>query len=176
MKYKVILILIYFVVVSCSKSVYYEYTSPERYATVELTKKNEFIYRVSDGAFIHIKSNTGFSNEQNATYIGLSQPYWLYTVEQGNAAFDMCGFVHTIPNNEKNELIFKKVGQDSIISIGKTNRKQFLKNGSCFVEKNITWFPPFLTRVKKINYKEFNFLKVKDKYLKDPNKAPKAYE
>ncbi|GGX35064.1 hypothetical protein [Aquimarina muelleri] len=66
-------------------------------------------------------------------------------------------------NLDKNIIHYSKKNRDSLDLL--TNLKTELGKEPCFTEHKITWFPPYLKKIKKIDYKKFN-LPLKEKYLK----------
>lgn len=174
---KLILLSIIILSFSCNRSIYYEYSNNGSYATLEI--KDEFfaIYRSNTNNFIYTKSAAIYRMADSIEYIDITSPYWLLYIDRNKEKFDQCGFDHKIVDDAYNlKLTYKKTNEDSIVSISKLNRDQFLENGSCFTENKIDWLPPYFTRVKKIDYTKFNLPQIEDKYLKNPIKAPKVYD
>lgn len=174
MKKLILLISVTLLLISCNKSIYYEYLSNGKYATFEIQNNNIAVYRSNSNNYIYTKSTT-ILNKVDST-ISFSLPYSMYYFEKDQEKFNLCGFKHKTNEDKYMLITYLKSNEDSIISISKADRNRFLKNGSCFVENNVNWFPPYFTRVKKIDYKKFNLPQIEDKYLKDPIKAPKTYE
>lgn len=113
----------------------------------------------------------------------MARPAQLYFIKKNETKFDLCAFVYEGDYplklqdvNSDELLIYNKISSDSIVLIGESTESEFIKNGSCFSDNNINWFPPYFTKVKKIDYKKFNLPQIEDKYLKDPIKAPKVYD
>lgn len=173
---KLILLSFILLLFSCSKSIYYEYSNNEKYAILEIENNNIAIYRSTGAKFIYIESAKIFTTTDAKNYIEFSSPYWMYLIEKNENEFNLCGFEYKIREDKYRLVSYQKINEDSIVSISKLNRDQFLKNGSCFTENNIDWLPPYFTRVKKIDYKKFNLPQIEDKYLKDPSKALKVYD
>ena len=64
-------------------------------------------------------------------------------------------------------VLYIRESRDSLRLIWTQNIKKEFLNETSFAMMEIDWFPPYIKRVKKIEYKKFN-LRVKKKYLKDP--------
>lgn len=179
MKKVFFLVTISLLFISCNKKLYYEYYNEGNYATLEIIDNFSVIYRSksNNSNFIYISSVVRYETNDTVSHIDIFSTYWLDFIENGQDKYDLCGFDYKPPNDAINSFItYRIINNDSLVSISEANRNKFLENGSCFVENNVNWLPPYFTRVKKIDYKKFNLPQIKDKYLKDPGKAPKVYD
>lgn len=185
---------------SCSKSIFYEYFSNEKnqgyyYATVEITPKKEIIYR----GLAHSEYNSNRTNKGRVKYIylygkndvnPLNDDYFSFyskdfyyiksVLDKDRYGFenkvDYCFFPEQYwfsddENIDGNLFFYFNKKKDSIHLI---NRKSDLEKNPCFKNEAINWLPEYLIKVDAIDYTKFrNLDDIKEKYLKDPRKAPK---
>ena len=155
---------------SCSRSIYYAFEEKGTYCTLEEKKNGEVIYRAVSKEHYNIESS-GFKeylyvhspNSANTIYIGIGTGFVFRFVQNIKLDIeDMCfSKSEYIPN--KSLVHYSREGKDSLDLL--TNLKTELAKEPCFAEHKITWFPPYLKKIKKIDYKKFN-LPLKEKYLK----------
>ncbi|WP_438710668.1 hypothetical protein ACSTS3_18110 [Aquimarina muelleri] len=156
---------------SCSRSIYYAFEEKGTYCTFEVNKK-EIIYRAVSEK--HYKLNSYptkdyvYINSFNHWYehtkpeIGKGAlVYYLKKIESYTPY--MCNTSTSLQNDADNFLFYSKT--ENTDSLELILKKELVKNEKCFTEHKITWFPPYLKKVKKIDYKKFN-LPLKKKYLK----------
>ncbi|WP_064968110.1 hypothetical protein [Tenacibaculum ovolyticum] len=156
---------------SCSKSVYYAYKDENKYATIEVTKKNELFYRaIYDNNYIYIYSFLSYKKDNSIFY--LKDPNIMFWKREEHDEFDLCFF------SGKNEdfVLYEKQGSQNMWKLSRSISDNLLLNEPCLKENNIDWFPEYMVKVDKIDYEKFNLPHIKKKYLKNPKKAPKVYE
>ncbi|WP_438710669.1 hypothetical protein ACSTS3_18115 [Aquimarina muelleri] len=170
MKPKPIVYIVAFLFLSsCSRSIYYAFEEKGTYCTLEEKKNGTVIYRAVSKE--HYKKSSSSIN-----YLHIYSPYSSYELYTG---IGNNFFLTYIQNNElkdkkicrdtfvpapyQNFLHYLKKNEDSLKLL--SDIENDLKNQSCFAEHKITWFPPYLKKIKKIDYKKFN-LPLKEKYLK----------
>ncbi|SHJ02739.1 hypothetical protein SAMN04488096_10723 [Mesonia phycicola] len=173
---KLILLSFTLLLFSCSKSIYYEYSNNGKYATLEIKNKILAIYRSNSGNFIYTESALFQRPTDTTSEISFSLPFWMYYIDEDQEKFNICSFKRKSAEDDFKVITYAEINKDSIVSVSKSDRKYFIDNGTCFKEKNINWFPPYFTKVKKIDYKKFNLPQIENKYLKDPIKAPMVYD
>lgn len=162
MKKAIILLLISISLASCGKSIYYEYIDSDHYAAFEITNKNSLIYRSSNTvketyvSYVYVESGPWLSNSESSSSVGLARPAQLYFIKKNETKFDLCAFVYEGDYplklqdvNSDELLIYNKISSDSIVLIGKSTESEFIKNGSCFSDNDINWFPPISQRSRK---------------------------
>ena len=155
---------------SCSRSIYYAFEEEGTYCTLEEKKNGDAIYRAVSKKH-YFTERSGFQeylyiyspSSSKKSYLGIGDNFLL--VEITNAERhegDMC--TSSVEINEYDNFIhYSKKNRDSLGLL--TNLKTELAKEPCFIKHKITWFPPYLKKVKKIDYKKFN-LPLKEKYLK----------
>jgi len=94
----------------------------------------------------------------------------MYLLRVDEDKFDSC--FYDILDKKGSEITYIAREKDSLDLLWTPNIKRDLLKEACYKENNITWFPPYLKRVKKIDYKKFNLPQIKTKHLKHPKKAP----
>ncbi|MEN7551824.1 hypothetical protein AAG747_28165 [Rapidithrix thailandica] len=120
-------------------------------------KNNLFIY--VKGKEVATENYTGFDNVIHGFY---------YMKRKRGFKFDLC---FPLPVDNKRGLgeryvLYERVTHDSLAMIVNELMEQ-----QCFQYLGIDWFPPYLKRVKEIDYDKFQLPQVKNKHLKNPTKA-----
>lgn len=167
-------IIISFLLSSCSKSLYYAYETKGSYNTFEITKNNEVIYRASSN---HYKTNDITSIDYVYVYSPNSTTSLGFALGKNSLLKDLrnielkketiCGTSSKNLTDFLNDFVLytHTDKKDSLELVMTSKMKTKLLEEKCFKERGLTWFPPYVKRVKKINYNKFN-LPVKKKYLK----------
>ncbi len=185
MKQLFFLLFIIFSVASCSKSTFYAYEKNGDYCTLEVTKTNDVIYRayygnnynkeytgeyrptqefITSNIYIYIYSLDGRVEE----YISIESEFDMYLLRVDEDKFDSC--FYDILDKKDSDITYVKKGKDSLDLLWTPNIKRDLLKEACYKENNITWFPPYLNRIAKINYKKFKQANIAIKDLKNPKK------
>ena len=168
----IITILIIFT--SCHRSTYYVYEQGDTYATIEITKDNEFIYRAKSVAhylhsdfkkYFYLNSNNvdNFSKQ----FLSIGEGFIINFIGD-NDYIGYCSSKVTSNFLFTSYLTYIKNDKDSIHLLWSKKIKNNLLNEPCFKKTGLTWFPPYLKRIKKIDYSKFN-LPYKKKYLETMN-------
>ncbi|WP_438710665.1 hypothetical protein ACSTS3_18095 [Aquimarina muelleri] len=171
MKLKPIVYIVAFLFLSsCSRSIYYAFEEEGTYCTFEVNKK-EIIYRAVSEK--HYKLNSYPTKDY--VYINSANGWYKYKEPRINRAALLL-YIEKINSDIGNMCITSSLSpnDNSFLSYIETEKKDSLKlllwerllnKEPCFTEHKITWFPPYLKKIKKIDYKKFN-LPLKEKYLK----------
>ena len=157
-----------FILTSCHRSTYYAYVEPNMYITVELTKSNNVILRgganlnyPQDIKFLHIfSSQTALDN----SYIGIGKNFALHYINNSLETVPCFSFKDI--NIDNLYLDYSHITKDSLVLIKHSQKNILFLNEPCFEKTGLTWFPPYLKKVKKIDYDKFNLPNIKKKYLK----------
>ncbi len=170
-------ILISLTTISCSRSVYYAYEKGGTYATLEVTKDNNLIYRAKSRRYYY-KASSNFRDylfidaknidEFEENYFSIGEAFTMIFIDNNDYNRDYCSGTLTNDFLSNNYLTYKKINQDSLDLLWTPEIKKKLLKEPCFKESGITWFPPYLKRIKKIDYKKFK-LPYKKKYLRTMN-------
>ncbi len=162
-------ILISLTTISCSHSLYYAYEDENSYCTFEVTKGNNVIYRgksnkYKEKKYIHIKSSS-YEDKK----IRLIAGFVLQYLEESNDENVRICFSKFI-NNDLNTFYtsFVKYNFENKDSLAIETSQDKIFREPCFKKTGITWFPPYLKKIKKIDYKKFR-LPYKKKYLRTMN-------
>ncbi len=166
----IFLIVILLINVSCSRSVYYAYEKDGTYATLELTKdNNDIIYRAkskeyySEKKYIYFESRNNSRSDQNVHTIG----FFILKYIKENEEFMAC-FANSNNKGVLNDYLEYYAENDSIFLKKNSKLNKNFDSEPCFKKTGITWFPPYLKKIKKIDYKKFK-LPYKKKYLRTMN-------
>lgn len=153
---------------SCTKSIYFAYNKDTTYCTIEVTGKDEILYRGNYSTFIFLESVnfSSINKKDNTGYISFVAPGWLTYKVKGDNLFNLC------PSNNMEQITYKLVSEDSIELICQSCVDSILLSDPCFLNNGIDWFPPFMKKVEKIDYEKFGLPNIKKKYLMNPDKAP----
>ncbi len=173
------LIVILLITISCNRSIYYAYEKGGTYATLEFSKDKHIIYRAkSDENYKpnlgtwskeYVYLNSQDVDEEDNDFIAIRENFILeYIIDLEEESNRSCFSTMTTDFLWNSYVKYKKVTSDSLILIWSNERYENLKKEPCFEESGITWFPPYLKRIKKIDYKKFK-LPYKKKYLKTMN-------
>ena len=172
MKLKPIVYIVAFLLLSsCSRSIYYAFEEEGTYCTFEKTitktiyravsKEHYFTEKSGFKRYIHIESDNEYKKD-----IGISPGFIMIYLNELTAESKVC-FSNLEPNNKGvfSYLVYNKENLDSLDLLWNSKIEKRVSSDNCFTEHKITWFPPYLKKVKKIDYKKFN-LPLKEKYLK----------
>ncbi len=155
-------------VTSCSRGIYYAYEKDGTYATLELTKMNDIIYRTNAKEeikkYLYIKTQN--IKNYNDDVLTIGEAFLILYTDLNKEDYEVCFSKHTEKLLWNSYINYTKINVDSLI-LSKVDEDQLLKE-PCFKETGIRWFPPYLKRIKKIDYKKFK-LPYKKKYLKTMN-------
>ena len=171
MKLKPIVYIVAFLLLSsCSRSIYYAFEKEGTYSTLEEKKNGDVIYRAISKEH-YFTERSGFKNyiylyspiSSNNIYTGIGTDFILMFIENLDPYTENTCTTNNQFNPDKNIIHYSKKNRDSLDLL--TNLKTELGKEPCFIKHKITWFPPYLKKVKKIDYKKFN-LPLKEKYLK----------
>ena len=156
---------------SCSRSIYYAFEEEGTYCTLEEKKNGTVIYRAISKEhytesstmkeYIHIESY----NSSHEDYTGIGMSFILRYINHVDS--HNIGICTTTDNYSltDNYIHYSKSEHTDSIPFLKGKYLEEIEKEPCFTEHKITWFPPYLKKVKKIDYKKFN-LPLKEKYLK----------
>jgi len=167
------LILILFILFSsCSRSIYYAYenSADESYCTFEVNDK-EIIYRAvskehyvinssPNKHYIHIQTPNGFYKSKEPKIDIGSVLVYLKDIESNTSGISVSS--DTIPNHS-GYLFYNKIKEKDSLELVKN--EELMKKERLFSENDLFWFPPYLKKVKQIDYDKFS-LPLKKKYLK----------
>lgn len=185
MKKAIFLIVLIFVLSSCASSIYYAYEQKGDYCTLEVTKQDDVIYRAfsenyavpnydfpnANNIYIYIKSH----DENHENSVSIDDFFELYFIKINSDKFNYCGGFEEIGAPYLETLItYSKETKDGLDLLWYPKIKEKLIMQDCTRENAITWFPPYMKRIKKIDYKKFNLPQIEIKHLKNPEKAPKV--
>ncbi len=164
----ILLIGVLLLITSCSRSIYYAYQRGDIYATLELTKRNDIIYRTKSDLYNNNYLYIDAINlkERNEKYVSIGESFTLSYINI-NGEYKAC-FPLITENLIWSSYITYKKKSDSLSLLWTPEIKKKLLKEPCFKETGITWFPPYLKRIKKIDYKKFK-LPYKKKYLRTMN-------
>ncbi|MCH4829293.1 hypothetical protein [Flavobacterium columnare] len=170
------------------------------YCALEITPKKEVIFRgTSNEYYIYNKPNTHSSSnsseyiyiysDKEATIIG---EYGIHFCRRPSECFYFSPDVYEIKTekykfqsisindyyNAKNwnkqyiKYGFDEKNKDSLVLSKTNNVIDFIKSEVAFRSANIPWFPPYLVKVKKIDYNKFKrkCRRLKYAHFKDPRK------
>ncbi|MEN7551823.1 hypothetical protein AAG747_28160 [Rapidithrix thailandica] len=114
--------------------------------------------------YLYIMTGEGAFDDR----IGISDVVYgfYYIKRERGLKFDFCFPGPPGEKENKMRVRYKKVTNDSLI----ISRPSELEN-YCFSHLGIDWFPPYMKRVKEIDYDKFRLPQVKNKHLKNPTKA-----
>ncbi len=153
---------------SCSRSIYYAFEEKGTYCTLEEKKNGTVIYRAvskehykkssSSINYLHIYSN----NDPDSLYLGIGN---VFTFSFLRKSKEICMSSYKLSPFENFINYTKRYDNDSLSLLMYSDKKKTILKEPCFAEHKITWFPPYLKKVKKIDYKKFN-LPLKEKYIK----------
>ncbi|WP_444647559.1 hypothetical protein ACSLMO_07830 [Flavobacterium columnare] len=173
----------------------------DSYCALEITPKKEVIFRGSSSRYIiKDKKNTYFDDnsseyiyiysDKEASYMSeygidfCRRPSYCdffspstYEIKTGEYRFK------SVPINEYynwkkwdkeyiSYIYYDKKNKDSLLLSKSINVTDFIKNDTVFRDANIPWFPPYLVKVKKIDYNKFKrkCRRLKYAHFKDPRK------
>ncbi len=171
-------ILISLTTISCSRSVYYAYQKGDTYATLELTKGNNLIYRAKSDDFYY-NENSNFKkylyitslniDKQEDNFLSIGENFtMLYLNNIEEEGYNGCISKRTKDFLWNSYIRYEKKSLDSLSLLWTPEIKKKLLKEPCFKKTGITWFPPYLKKIKKIDYKKFK-LPYKKKYLRTMN-------
>lgn len=208
---KIITLLTFSILFSCSKSTYYvfeEYNyDPDfrinylhSYCALEITPKKEVIFRgASNEYYIYNKPNT-HSNSNSSSYIFIhsdkeasyiseygvdfcrrqsdcyyfSPDIYQINTEKYKFRFSIINNIFNAKNWDKEYIsyMYKDTKTDTLFALNNNMMKKFIKEDEDLKDANIPWFPPYLVKVKKIDYNKFKEKSSRLKYahFKDPRK------
>ncbi|WP_421497662.1 hypothetical protein [Flavobacterium columnare] len=170
------------------------------YCALEITPKKEVIFRgTSNEYYIYNKPNT-YSSSNSSSYIFIHSDkeatiigeYGIYFCQRPSECFYFSPDVYEIETekykfqsisindyyNAKNwnkqyiKYGFDEKNKDSLVLSKTNNVIDFIKSEVAFRSANIPWFPPYLVKVKKIDYNKFKrkCRRLKYTHFKDPRK------
>ena len=163
-----ILIVMIFIFLSCGKSVYYVYDDLANkdypsYCALEITKKKEIIYRGSSykywshshpqsNIFIYIYSDKNATDITKNHYRFVSGTSQLYLIEN-KIKPKYIGRVLNLENNVIPSVFYSIEENDKIVN--SEENFEYLKKVDGFKENGVLWFPPYMVKIDKIDYKKF---------------------
>ena len=180
---KLFLILICISLLSCGKSVYYVYDQSEykdhySYCTLEITRKNEIIYRAASYKYWYLSypvSNVFLYLYSNKYETDVTEKYYRFVAPSADISYVKNGykskfnhFFITFDEPEKS-IYYSRKSNDTIYG---TTDFDYIKNVYSFKEHGINWFPPYMVKVDKIDYTKFGS-KIQHLNLKNPKRYKK---
>ncbi|OWP86094.1 hypothetical protein BWK60_10595 [Flavobacterium covae] len=172
----------------------------DSYCALEITPKKEVIFRGSSSRYIiKDKKNTYFDDnsseyiyiysDKEATIIGeygihfcrrQSDCYYFslddYQINTGKFKFrfSIINNIYNGKNWDKEYIsyMYRDAKTDTLFALNNNMMKNFIKEDIGFKYANIPWFPPYLVKVKKIDYNKFKeqCSRLKYAHFKDPRK------
>ncbi|MFK7004771.1 hypothetical protein ACIPCA_04970 [Flavobacterium covae] len=208
---RIIILLIFTVLISCSKSTYYAFEEYDydpdsgkdylySYCALEITPKKEVIFRGSSRRYVIEDKQTTYFDDNSSSYIYIYSDKEATNIGEYGILFcrkssECFYFSLTDIQINTNEFRFKSVdindfyniknwnkqyvmysydekNKDSIILSKANSVSNFIKNDTGLKYANIPWFPPYLVKVKKIDYNKFKrkCRRLKYAHFKDPRK------
>lgn len=182
---KLFLLVFFFSLLSCSKSIYYAYYEKDinhpSYCTLEITKKKEIIYRASsyeyssqsypfDNLYIYIYSDKYATNidENYYSFVSGGTSDIVYIKNEFKPKFSSF-FLFFDYYKPGYSISYFRDGNDTIFSTARNDFEYLKTKGIGFKEHGIKWFPPYMVKVDKIDYTKFK-KSVQHMNLKDPRK------
>ncbi|WP_444659974.1 hypothetical protein [Flavobacterium columnare] len=172
----------------------------DSYCALEITPKKEVIFRgTSNEYYIYNKPNTHSSSnsseyiyiysDKEATIIGeygihfcrrQSDCYYfspdVYQINTGKFKFrfSIINNIYNGKNWDKEYIsyMYRDAKTDTLFALNNNMMKNFIKKDEDLRDANIPWFPPYLVKVKKIDYNKFKrkCRRLKYAHFKDPRK------
>ncbi|WP_376776996.1 hypothetical protein [Flavobacterium covae] len=172
----------------------------DSYCALEITPKKEVIFRGSSSRYIiKDKKNTYFDDnsseyiyiysDKEATIISeygihfcrrQSDCYYFslddYQINTGKFKFrfSIINNIYNGKNWDKEYIsyMYRDAKTDTLFALNNNMMKNFIKEDIGFKYANIPWFPPYLVKVKKIDYNKFKeqCSRLKYAHFKDPRK------
>lgn len=179
----IFLILSSLFLISCSKSTYYAYEYRDEinhhysYCTLELTRKQEIIYRgrsdkyyeyPNKNLYIYIYSDK-YASEINEKYISFARNYsnLFYIRDILNPTYNATAI--NIFGESPKFIEYAKIKADSITHSNNENFLEYAKKEYGLYMAGIKWFPPYMVKVDKIDYTKFG-KEIQHLNLKNPRK------
>ncbi|WP_444622881.1 hypothetical protein [Flavobacterium columnare] len=172
----------------------------DSYCALEITPKKEVIFRGSSSRYIIKDKKSTYFDDNSSEYIYIYSDkeatwideYGIYFCQRPSECFYFSPDVYETENkkyrfqsapindfyNAQNwdkqyiKYRYDEKNKDSIVLSKTDNVTSFIKNEKGFRYANIPWFPPYLVKVKKINYNKFKeqCSRLKYAHFKDPRK------
>ena len=193
---KVILIFIIPFFSSCSKSLFYAYEKNNDYYSLEITSKNEEIYRAKTSAydsiykspyiyiytqdFIDVKNNN-IEVQKELGYFSFSFSSIYYVSEEGILECPLYNKDGDIFGNWHKEIVNFEIREDSIVTNNRSVNLFPLKKGNdikkerCNRSSYKDFFPPYMLKVKKIDYQKLMVEGIPKRLIKHPRKVKKRF-
>ncbi|WP_438710670.1 hypothetical protein ACSTS3_18120 [Aquimarina muelleri] len=156
---------------SCSRSIYYAFEKEGTYCTLEEKKNGTVIYRAVSKEKYNIHSSGLIEylyiesiDSSNDFFAGISGSFFLKLINSIEVKSEEICFSNIELSIDEFIVHYSKINKDSLDFLS-DNLDVRLQKNNCFAKHKITWFPPYLKKIKKIDYKKFN-LPLKKKYLK----------
>ncbi|WP_444622887.1 hypothetical protein [Flavobacterium columnare] len=172
----------------------------DSYCALEITPKKEVIFRGSSSRYIIKDKKSTYFDDNSSEYIYIYSDkeatwideYGIYFCQRPSECFYFSPDVYEIETekykfqsisindyyNAKNwnkqyiKYGFDEKNKDSLVLSKTNNVIDFIKSEVAFRSANIPWFPPYLVKVKKIDYNKFKrkCRRLKYTHFKDPRK------
>ncbi|WP_376776997.1 hypothetical protein [Flavobacterium covae] len=170
------------------------------YCALEITPKKEVIFRGASNEYYIYNKKTTYFDDNSSSYIYIYSDkeatwideYGIYFCQRPSECFYFSPDVYEIETekykfqsisindyyNAKNwnkqyiKYGFDEKNKDSLVLSKTNNVIDFIKSEVAFRSANIPWFPPYLVKVKKIDYNKFKrkCRRLKYAHFKDPRK------
>ncbi|MGR3790494.1 hypothetical protein ACUXZJ_06235 [Flavobacterium sp. TN-1] len=170
------------------------------YCALEITPKKEMIFRGASNEYYIYNKKTTYFDDNSSSYIYIYSDkeatwideYGIYFCQRPSECFYFSPDVYEIETekykfqsisindyyNAKNwnkqyiKYGFDEKNKDSLVLSKTNNVIDFIKSEVAFRSANIPWFPPYLVKVKKIDYNKFKrkCRRLKYTHFKDPRK------
>ncbi|WP_444659984.1 hypothetical protein [Flavobacterium columnare] len=170
------------------------------YCALEITPKKEVIFRGASNEYYIYDKQTTYFDDNSSSYIYIYSDkeatwideYGIYFCQRPSECFYFSPDVYEIETekykfqsisindyyNAKNwnkqyiKYGFDEKNKDSLVLSKTNNVIDFIKSEVAFRSANIPWFPPYLVKVKKIDYNKFKrkCRRLKYTHFKDPRK------
>ncbi|MET3047567.1 hypothetical protein V8245_14410 [Flavobacterium columnare] len=170
------------------------------YCALEITPKKEVIFRGASNEYYIYNKKTTYFDDNSSSYIYIYSDkeatwideYGIYFCQRPSECFYFSPDVYEIETekykfqsisindyyNAKNwnkqyiKYGFDEKNKDSLVLSKTNNVIDFIKSEVAFRSANIPWFPPYLVKVKKIDYNKFKrkCRRLKYTHFKDPRK------
>ncbi|MBF6659312.1 hypothetical protein ABXT01_13665 [Flavobacterium columnare] len=172
----------------------------DSYCALEITPKKEVIFRGTSNEYYIYNKKTTYFDDNSSSYIYIYSDkeatwideYGIYFCQRPSECFYFSPDVYEIETekykfqsisindyyNAKNwnkqyiKYGFDEKNKDSLVLSKTNNVIDFIKSEVAFRSANIPWFPPYLVKVKKIDYNKFKrkCRRLKYTHFKDPRK------
>ncbi|PDS22403.1 hypothetical protein B0A78_12025 [Flavobacterium columnare NBRC 100251 = ATCC 23463] len=172
----------------------------DSYCALEITPKKEVIFRGTSNEYYIYNKPTTYFDDNSSSYIYIYSDkeatwideYGIYFCQRPSECFYFSPDVYEIETekykfqsisindyyNAKNwnkqyiKYGFDEKNKDSLVLSKTNNVIDFIKSEVAFRSANIPWFPPYLVKVKKIDYNKFKrkCRRLKYAHFKDPRK------